>query len=70
MFCVPAGLYSRDKKESAVNLALEYHSRQYVVKIDVDGLKVPEHCEWCAGCLDGALCAREHAVLINKVLQL
>ena len=44
-FCVPAGLYSRYKKQSAVNLALEYHCKQYVVKIDVDALKVPEHCE-------------------------
>ena len=26
-FCVPAGLYSRYKKQSAVNLALEYHCR-------------------------------------------
>lgn len=58
-----AGLYSRYKKQSAVNLALEYHCKQYVVKIDVDALKVPEHCERCAGCVDGALCVREHAVL-------
>ena len=39
MFCVPAGLYSTYKKQSAVNLALEYHCRQYVMKIGVDGLK-------------------------------
>ena len=36
VFCVPAGQHSRYKKQSAVNLAQEYHLKQYVVKIDVN----------------------------------
>ena len=36
IFCVPAGLYSRYKKQSAVDLAPGYCFKQYVIKIDVD----------------------------------
>ena len=36
IFCVPANLYSRYKKQNAFKLAPEYHFEQYVVKIDVN----------------------------------
>ena len=36
VFCVPAGLYFRYKKQNTVNLAPECQFEQFVVKIDVN----------------------------------
>ena len=36
IFCVPAGLYSKYKKQNALHLAESFKCKQYVVKIDVD----------------------------------
>ena len=36
IFCVPARLYSKFKKQDAQHLAKKYKFKQYVLKIDVD----------------------------------